>query len=493
MNLILNNPYRVVGVVSNATARELQSRKGKISAYAKVGKEITSEYDFPFLSSLERSSTIIDKAFSEIEQNQNKVAHSLFWFVNLNSIDNTAIQHLISGNKEKAIEIWRKLTDGKEVIAKNFSAFNNIGTLYLLGDSKENLKQGIIAKIELIESEYFKDFVYAVADETFIIDTNRQAELFIDTLLLQLKDKYSTAEIITLFSDCNGTVQNYLSKKFTEAPVHKIDMQIEQAKSKRIKDKSNAYRFGIDLQHNVKNELILLKSILGAENLQYKIWADKVAKEILQCSIDYFNENDKLKSTNDYLEEALQLVKVADSIAVNNVTKGRIKDSISTLEGMKDRELNQAIEVLKSIKSAYEKNKNQILIEVKKQELSLGYGQSINWSRVNRMIEDSIDWNKVVELIKQVIPLRNIEKIKNSANLTKVTEYKSLVEFVLGKLSSYQKNQVKYLCYWKIITTTAPTKSKPTTSSSSDNGGCAPWVYWVVGIIIFIILIRACN
>ncbi|MFP3599900.1 hypothetical protein, partial [Chryseobacterium sp. SIMBA_029] len=85
------------------------SRKGKVTAYAKVGKEITSEYDFPFFNSLSRTNSVIEKAFSDIEQNQNKVAHSLFWFTNLNPVDTTAIQHLINGNKEKAIEIWSKL------------------------------------------------------------------------------------------------------------------------------------------------------------------------------------------------------------------------------------------------------------------------------------------------------------------------------------------------------------------------------------------------
>ena len=40
----------------------------------------------------------------------------------------------------------------KDVNSKNFSAFNNIGTLYLLENSKENIKQGITAKIKLIES-----------------------------------------------------------------------------------------------------------------------------------------------------------------------------------------------------------------------------------------------------------------------------------------------------------------------------------------------------
>ena len=150
MKSILNNPYRIAGILSNASAREILARKNRISAYAKVGKEISSEYDFSFFNPLQRTNSTIDKAFSDIEQNQNKVVHSLFWFTNLNPVDNTAIQHLISGNKEKAIEIWDKLTDEKEVTSKNFSAFNNIGTLYLLEDSKEEIKQGITAKIKLI-------------------------------------------------------------------------------------------------------------------------------------------------------------------------------------------------------------------------------------------------------------------------------------------------------------------------------------------------------
>ena len=227
--------------------------------------------------------------------------------------------------------------------------------------------------------------------------------------------------------------------------------------------------------------------------------ADNIAKEILQCSVDYFNESQEQEKSSNYLEEAMKLAKLAESIAVNVATKNKAKENIHTLENMKDRELSQAIDVLKSVKSAYEKNKIQILQEVKKQELSLDYGQSINWSRVNNMIEDSLDWNKVVELIRETIPLRNVEKIKNSDKQIKITEYKSLVDFILEKLNYSQKGQVKYLCYWKTISTTAPTPSRPTntykpaSSSSSDNEGCAPWVYWVVGIIIFIILIRACN
>lgn len=463
MNTIHHNPYRIIGILANASAKEIQSRKAKVSAFARVGKEITSEYDFPFLSSLERSSTIIDKAFSDIEQNQNKVAHSLFWFINLNPIDNTAIQHLISGNKEKAIEIWGKLTIDKDVNSKNFSAFNNIGTLYLLGQSNEEIKQGIEAKIKLIESDNFKDFVHTVADETFTIDQNKQVEILIDTLLVQFKDKFSISETMDLFGNCNGITQKYLSQKFTEEPIHKIETQIEKTRSERIKNKAKAFKYGKGLYQNAKPELHLLKSILGINNLQYKMLADNVAKELLQCSIDYFNESQKQGKSNDYLEDSLKISKWAGSIAASEVTKSKVSEDINTLEAMKGRELLEAIAVLKSIKDAYEKACREIDKQVDElQYMTIGgfgemkstkipnlHGSSINWSKVSEMKRNALNWNKVVEMIKETIPLQNVEKIKNSEQHTKVNEYKSLVNFIYNKLEYFQKAQVKYLCYWE--------------------------------------------
>jgi hypothetical protein len=160
---------------------------------------------------------------------------------------------------------------------------------------------------------------------------------------------------------------------------------------------------------------------------------------------------------------------------------------------MKDRELSQAIELLKSVKSAYESNKVQITAEVKKQELTiLLQGQSINWNKVNQMIEDSINWIKVVEMVKEVIPPQNVEKIKLSEKQTKVTEYKSLIDFLFGKLSYSQKSQVQYLCYWKTVSITPPTPTKPTntytpTSTTSSSNTKKSWAAENPGCLIAII------
>ena len=329
MKLIQDNPYRIAGILANSSERELQKQKSKITRYASIGKQVDSEFDFSFLGKVDRSENSINKAFSGIEQNQDKVGHSLFWFLKANSFDETAIKYLINGDKDKAIEIWEKVTEGKEVTSKNFSCFNNIGTLKLLGNSKEELKEGIEAKIKLIESSSFSDFVHAVADQTYTIDNLKQAEKFVDDILKQFNGKYSSAETLELFSNCNGTTQKYLLQKLTEGPFHKIENQIESTKNRRKSNKSGAYELGLKLFVNCKDDLACLKSLLGTKDLKYKMIADNLAKEVMQCGIDYFQE---WKESKNPSEEGLKLLKYAQSIAVGTQTRDRIKENIDGIE-----------------------------------------------------------------------------------------------------------------------------------------------------------------
>ena len=358
MKIIQNNPYRIAGILSNSSARELQRQKGRIKAFVKVGREITSEFDFDFLNSIERTEQNIEKAFSNIEQNQDKVNNSLFWFLKASPFDETAISYLIKGDSEKAKEIWGKVTNGKEVNSKNFSAFNNIGTLKLLSKSEFEIKEGIKAKMKLIESGYFENFVHTVADQTFTIDNKKQTEKLIDELLTQFKNKYSSADTLDLFSNCNGSTQKYLSKKFTEEPIHNIESNIESVKRKRKDNKSDAYSFGLKLFANAKNDLSLLKSLLGTSDLKYKMVADNLAKEVMQCGIDYFQE---WKESKDPSKDSLKLLKYAKSITVGTQTKDRVK---SNIEGIGDYGISKSLEptIIKINKYLNKSNSNDINI-----------------------------------------------------------------------------------------------------------------------------------
>lgn len=474
MELIQNNPYRIAGILSNATERELQKQKTKIKAYTKVGKEIKSDFDFQILGSIDRTEDSVNKAFSNVEQNQDKVNYALFWFLNASPFDNTAIEYLKNGDEEKALEIWEKVTKDKDVNSKNFSAFNNLGTYKLLSRDKSDIKTGIEAKIKLIESDYFESFVHSVADETYTIHNQKQSEKLIDELLTQFKKQYSSSETLQLFSGCNGTAQKYLSKKFTEEPLHKIESQIESCKKKRKADKGSAYEFGLKLFTNTKDDLSLLKSLLGTSDLKYKAVADQLANEIMQCGIDYFNESQESDSSENYLESAQKLTKLADSIAVGKLAKDRAKDSLATLADMKDREVNQAIAILNSIKLAHEKAISEIDAQVSAMRMTMSYNQSINYSKVDKMKANCLNWDKVVEVVGNGISINDVEAIQRCSNQSKVAEYKSLVDFLLGKLGPIQINQVKHLCYWKDVRAAQAksTAKKVGSTISSASDGC---------------------
>jgi hypothetical protein len=327
MKTIENNPYRLAGILSGASMKEITKAKKNIKL-AKIGKKIPSEFDFSFFSEVSRTEESLNKAFSAIQLNEGKVKFSLFWFLKGNRFDETAINYLVQDDRNKALDIWGKVTSGRGLTSKNFSSFNNIGTLKLLGDKTYDIKEGIEIKLSLIESDCFTDFVHLVAGETFILDSTKQSEEFVDELLKEFKNRLSSSEIFDLFEDCNSSIQKYLSKKFTEEPLHNIESQVESTKNKRKSNKRKAYEIGLKLFNDCKDDLALLKSILGTSDLKYKIAADSLAKEVMQCGVDYFQEWNKDK---DPSKEGLVLLRYAKSIAVGSQTKDRANENIKGL------------------------------------------------------------------------------------------------------------------------------------------------------------------
>jgi hypothetical protein len=211
----------------------------------------------------------------------------------------------------------------------------------------------------------------------------------------------------------------------------------------------------------------------------------------------------EIDSETDYTEIAMKLAKQAEALAIGKLTKDRIKDSIETLEGMKEKELSQAIAVLRAIKDAYEeacrqidKQVDELLYDtfgtIKFPKLNV----SINWSKVERMKRNCLAWDKVSEVIREAIPPQNIDKIKQASNVSKISEYKSLVNFVLSKISNSYKSRIAYINYWKTpeLTTSSSSSSSSSrttisssTSSSQSDFEFAPNAWWILGLLGLII------
>lgn len=523
MNLIKNNPYRTVGLLVGATAKEQTKQISRLKKYIEAEQDPQDDFSFPALGEFHRTIDSVEEAASKLNLDNDKINAALFWFWNGNPItDEAAFENLKSGDIEAAYEIWDKLitkTDEegkrfwKPVTEKNYSAFHNCSVLNIIR-SNGNLHNAIVASLYFLESDLVNKFVSSVADETHKTSKKELQLIFLNQLHsdLEANKKASLPKFLEILNKQEFVAKQDFMKGFVQKPIEQIEHKIETAKNKRKASKADGAKAGQELYTGTASDLTQLKSIVGATDLKYTSISDKVANEILQCSIDYFNDSQEKDSSSDYAETAMKLAKQADSLAIGKLTKDRVKDSIETLAEMKDRELSEAIAVLQSIKAAYEEACRQIDKQVDELQYETfgGFGGSqplripkpnvsINWSKVEEMKRNCLAWDKVTEVIREAIPSQNVDRIKRASNTTKVSEYKSLVNFLLSKISYSYKNRITYINYWETPKTTSSTSSststyKPSTSStSSSQEGIPDWLKWVGGIILFIILIRACN
>lgn len=509
MNPIKENPYRTLGLLAGASTREINRQTNRLQKIIAAEQEPpTDDFSFPALGYFTRTEEAIEKATSKLNLDSDKVNSALFWFWNGNPItDEVAFEALKDGDIEKAYQIWDKLVvetkeDGKRfwraVTEKNSSAFHNSFVLGMLRTSG-NKHNAIVANLYFLESDFSQKFISTVADSTHKTNSKELQTNFLNDVLQETEKGNANLTLSKFVSILNGidfTAKADFLKSISRKFVNKISAQVETTKMKRTANKANAAKAGEELIKLSKNDLEQLKSIFGGQDFTYSNIADKVANEILQCSVDFFNHSQDVDANNDYHNTATRLAKLAEGVAVGSLVKERIKENLATLEGMKDKEIQEAIAVLLFIKTSYQKNERDIDEMVTQQARNLPYGQSINWSKVDEMKRNSLKWDKIVELVKQAIPQKNLEKIKNATNQQQVNEYKTLVNFLMGKLSWSYKSQVKYLDYWNTSTNSSSSTYKPTAGSSNSSGqgnwfkeniGCT--IMLVIGFVIFIIFL----
>jgi hypothetical protein len=414
MDIIHNNPFRVIGVSSNVKLRELERQKNLLTSYISINRVINTKYDFPFLKVCERNDRTVRGALSAIELSNDKLFNALFWFSDSNPFDKAAIDHLSTGDKAKALSIWQKVINEKEISEKNVSCFNNLGTLLLLSDVISDQRMGVELKIRLIESASFQDFSKIVTDAVFLPNLEIIIPKFLVIICNNFKQIHSQKEVFELFENCSSSVQKQAAKKLTEESIEKIEQLTATTKNRRVNSFLVSAELGLDLYRNCKNEINTLKTILGKNDLSYQTVADKLSKEILQCGIAYYKDNEDEESCVD---QAISILEKAKLICVNQSTRDRIEGNIDELNDVKYGEIIFTIETLKLIKTAIKNLENE------------NKGKSF----LDRKI---INRQKVDEILAKEVTVIRIKKIIDSKNSRYINEFIELVAFIRDNLSS---------------------------------------------------------
>lgn len=345
MKAVLENPYRIIGLLVGATAAEQRRQLIRLQKFLEADQEPEADFSFPTLGKIHRTTESVNDAASKLNLNNDKISAALFWFYKGNPItDEPAFDAIKEGDLDQVVNIWTKLTSNGEVSQRNASAYSNLGTLYLSGilegttSNEVILEQGVLLKMKFLESDFINEFKELATDETFRA-TKEELELM---FLSQVQSEVEKSGIVTLnkfleiLTKQQFSAKEVFLKRFVQKPIEQIEKQIEETKKKAKANKSKAGEYGIELYDSTKTPLSQIKALLGSTDIKVVSISDKLANEILQCSITLFNH---FHDTDTEVGEiALELNEMANRIALGSVIKQRINESTPIVEKyIKDR------------------------------------------------------------------------------------------------------------------------------------------------------------
>lgn len=316
MNIISSNPYRLLGIYSNSPAKDRIANANKLKAYLKVGKSVSFPLDLlNFVSTPFRTVESIEHAQGSINLFHSQLKYALFWFIKVSPIDEIALGYLQNGDTDKAKDLFNK--------KETFSSLINLGVLSLIQNDKA---VGIQAIAKVIHNEDYRDaFIEAVCDGTYQLSEDELAQLFMEELSAEI----SIQELMRLFLE-NGIAKDYyyLKNKAVSESIANINTEIAIAKKVKNDAADAQYKAGTALINNTKDALSLIRSLLQTNDMQYQMVADNLAKQILQCGINYYNNSKE----SDAAIKAMPIQKYALLIAVGALIKDRCKENVDILQ-----------------------------------------------------------------------------------------------------------------------------------------------------------------
>jgi len=351
IEVVKNNPFRILGLPASASDKEITKRVAELEVYIKMGKRKKYDLDFPFLGNFKRTSETLQDAVNKLSKPVERIFYSLFWFDN---IDEFEFEKLKEKNINEAITIIKNSSDNRKVESiEQFSGYKNLSILYLYKiynddeNEEEHFYKYFYAFSKHLASDYLRNYIKLILKKKIIIDANSIIikylnvvdEIMKEYLLIDLDSDRDFIEryIDSLFHYPNE-IKIYIRNKYIQEALFFIRNEIDKCIHIRKDNPEETYESGANLYYNTNEFLIFLKNKYELVDIRYQTIADKVAEEILQCSVDYFNRYYNPDDNINPCEESLELSEYADLTAVGERLKEKIAKDLETTQEWIDTE-----------------------------------------------------------------------------------------------------------------------------------------------------------
>ena len=356
MDIIQNNPFRILGLPVTASDREIAKRVNDLSTFCEFGKQKHYDDDFLFISDFERTTESVERAASQIELPEQKLLYSNFWFWRGNSIDDLVFEVLKDGNVDKALELWRHPIERNDISFKRLSNYKNYALLNLIISLQneaidvDKFRQSVSHFVSVFSDTSYLEFINAITGKTHTASATQTQKTFIDQVYKNIfqqtdsNERISSREFLNCFNSANIEVTQFVSGKFVAEPIHKIEKAIAHTSVIRNNDPDLAYVTAKEMLSDTEQSINFLKNVLSQNDIQLQTILDKLAEELLSCSTAFYNaiyEEDKKLA----IEKSRELTNHAKRLACGHATKQRVADDIEQIKSLeKSDKLSHHIE-----------------------------------------------------------------------------------------------------------------------------------------------------
>lgn len=313
--MLLDNPFHVLGLPADCTAKELTQRESRIRAYVEVGKPLLFDEDLLF-PKCKRNAGTVSVASTALQDAGQRLKAGMFWFTRSGLLDDAGFDILSAEGPVSALLHWHKVAEREQVTARYISSVSNYATLCTLlplvlpwDQMKEGVMpigfktrqqmvyRGLALKAALLGNtaeEVLRGHLVAVTDEMTGSDIQRAVDQF-GLAVKELVDECRKYGVTLAMSQvakslgqggarCAGLMEPFVNE-------HRQDLEdaLSECESSRSSSRSQGLKSGKKLLARAKSSLKELKRITGSDDLVYQSFVDRVVEEVLQGCIDAFN------------------------------------------------------------------------------------------------------------------------------------------------------------------------------------------------------------
>jgi hypothetical protein len=304
MDIISTNPFRILGLLANARARDVNRQTNKLLMLSEAEDTLDKDADYGFpalMGKPPRAESDVNSAKAALNLDEDRLRYALFWFWQHNDVtDEAAFDALKDKDADYATSIWQKLAERAEINERNCSALQNLSTLMIYQSlrlkrvTKTQLNNALQMKLRLLESPNANLFFNAVTDETYKADAQALEAWFVNIIWkeLELHTGYSQSDFFKSVAGWRFAAHDSAVNQIADHIVESVNGKVVACEGKRKSKPAQADAYAKELTQSVKDETTTLRNVLGDNDLTCSRVCDAVAVELIACSVGWYNAQD---------------------------------------------------------------------------------------------------------------------------------------------------------------------------------------------------------